>query len=304
MTLSRRTFLSHAALAVASFDRLPAVIDTHTHFYDIGRPQGVPWPPKSEPVLYRTHLPPEFQTLTAPHNVVGTVIVEASPWVEDNQWILDLAGENPFIVGFIGNLEAGKPEFAVNLRRFARNPIFRGLRLNGRALAGGLGQRPFEDDLRRMADARLTLDVVGNASMLPDVRRVAALAPGLRIVIDHLPFEEWDGRPEAMREGLAPFAQLSNVFIKVSNVVRRREGRVIEDPAFYRPGLDVLWQLFGANRLVFGSNWPVSNRIAPYAALYGIVASYFQSKGARAAENYLRANSKAAYSWIDRGKKR
>ena len=42
MTLSRRTFLSHAALAVASFDRLPAVIDTHTHFYDIGRPQGVP----------------------------------------------------------------------------------------------------------------------------------------------------------------------------------------------------------------------------------------------------------------------
>ncbi|MFN0088396.1 MAG: amidohydrolase family protein [Blastocatellia bacterium] len=303
MTFSRRTFLSRAAVAVGAFDPAPgapAAIDTHTHFYDIARTEGVPWPPKSEPVLYRTHLPPEFQVLSEPHNVAGTVIVEASPWVEDNQWILDLAADYPFVVGFIGNLEAGKPEFAANLRRFARNPLFRGLRLGARAIAGGMGQRPFEDDLRRMADARLTLDVVGGSAMLSDVRRVAALAPKLRMVIDHLPFEEWDGKPEVMRQGLAPIARLPNVYIKISNVVRRREGGVIEDPAFYRPGLDVLWELFGADRLVFGSNWPVSNRIAPYATLHGIVAGYFRAKGPLAAEKYFRNNSKAAYRWITR----
>jgi L-fuconolactonase len=295
MMLTRRHFLARAASAVLSFDRLPAAIDTHTHFYDVTRPQGVPWPQKSEPILYRTHLPPEFIQLTQSCNVTGTVIVEASPWIEDNQWILDLAKDQPFIVGFIGNLEAGKPEFAGNLKRFARNPIFRGIRLGARAVASGMPQPAFQNDLRRMEELRLTLDVLGGASMLPDVHRIAKLAPKLRIVIDHLPFEEWDADPAAMRTALAAIAKLPNVYAKVSNVVRRKNDQIIEDPAYYRPGLDALFGLFGPNRLVFGSNWPVSNRVASYATLHSIVADYFQHKGANITEKYFRTNSIAAY---------
>lgn len=66
-------------------------IDTHTHFYDPTRPQGIPWPSKGDSVLYRKVMPAEFQKLTAPFNVKATIIVEASAWVEDNQWLLDLA---------------------------------------------------------------------------------------------------------------------------------------------------------------------------------------------------------------------
>lgn len=300
MKLTRRDFLAVSAAAVLPAAPLPKAIDTHTHFYDVTRPQGVPWPQKSESILYRTHLPPEFIQLTAPQNVAGTVIVEASPWIEDNQWILDLAKDQPFIVGFIGNLEAGKPEFAGNLKRFARNRLFRGLRLGARAIASGLSQPAFQNDLRRMEDLRLTLDVLGGASMLPDVQRIANLAPKLRIVIDHLPFEEWDADPAAMRTALAAIAKMPNVYAKVSNVVRRKDDKIIEDPAHYRPRLDVLYDLFGPNRLVFGSNWPVSNRVAPYASLHAIVSDYFQRKGANIAEKYFRTNSIAAYG-LSRG---
>src|SRR5882757_7999637 len=80
------------------------VIDTHTHFYDPTRAQGVPWPPREDKLLYRTVLPRDYRALPVPRSVTGTVVVEASPWVEDNQWVLDLAAHDPFIVGLVGGL--------------------------------------------------------------------------------------------------------------------------------------------------------------------------------------------------------
>ena len=102
-----------AALAVA--DDRPLVIDTHTHFYDPTRKEGVPWPGKADKVLYRTVLPAEYKKLAAPHGVTGTVVVEASPRVEDNQWLLDLAEDEPLIVGIVGHLSPGQRDFAANL---------------------------------------------------------------------------------------------------------------------------------------------------------------------------------------------
>lgn len=306
VTGTRRAFLRGAAglaltgAAVGSGVKRRRVIDTHTHFYDLGRPQGVPWPPKTEPVLYRTHLPPEFRQLTAGLGVIGTVVVEASPWVEDNQWVLDLAKDDQFIVGFVGNLEVGQPEFAGNLRRFGRNRLFRGLRVGERSLLAGSGSVRFMDDLRRIGSAGLSLDVVGSARMLGEVERIAREIPSLRVIIDHLPFEGWDGDVEAMRRGLGPLAGRPNVYLKVSNVMRRRDGKVVTDPAVYRAGLDLLWELFGEWRLIYGSNWPVSNRVAPYEELFGIVADYFGSKGDRAAESYFYGNSRRFYRWVKR----
>ena len=311
--MSRRRFLQYTgvSLAAASAFARPEssiaasatvpVIDTHTHFYDPTRPQGVPWPPRTDP-LYKPHLPEHFRTLTEKHGVVGTVVVEASNWIQDNQWILDLAKENPVIVGFIGNLELGKPEFAGHLKRFSANPIFRGLRLNGSIVAKNLGRKAFEDDLRRLADWRLTLDLVGSARMLPDVERVAKLVPGLRIVIDHLPFRNWDGDPRTARRALTRIAGLPNVYAKISDVARRVDGRIVEEPEFYHPGLDMLWELFGPDRAMFGSNWPVSNRVAPYASVVKVVADYFSTKERSEAENFFWNNSQAAYQWKTRAK--
>jgi L-fuconolactonase len=311
-SLARRAFLrqaiSLATLPVSSHlpaDRAPIpAIDTHTHFYDPTRKEGVPWPRPSETVLYKPHYPREFQTLTNLHRVVGTVVVEASPWLEDNQWILDLAKDNPAIVGFIGNLKLGQPEFAGHLKRFSANPLFRGLRLGEKAIAEGLGQAAFERDLQQLGEHKFTLDVLGGATMLPHLPRIARLAPGLRIVIDHLPFAVWDNDPAAMRTALAEVARLPQVYAKVSNVVRRIDSRVITDLAVYRPRLDALWELFGADRLVFGSNWPVSNLIAPYDSLHKIVTEYFAEKGQVAAEKFFWRNSRAAYGWIARGETR
>lgn len=276
-------------------------IGTHTHFYDPTRPQGVPWPPKTETRLYKPHLPPQFRSLTSPHNVVGTVVVEASPWVEDNQWVLDLATKDQIIVGFIGNLKPGQREFPVQLRRFSLNPLFRGLRVSEQVLAEGIERREFQNDVRKLGDQELTLDLLGGAAMLPNAARVAKLAPKLNVVIDHLPFEVWDKDAAEARRALSELAALPNVYAKVSAVVRRVNGQVVDDAAFYRPGLDLLTEMFGSDRVIYGSNWPVSERVAPYATVYKVVADYFNAKGAAAAKKFFWKNSLAAYRWQPRG---
>ena len=97
-------------------------------------------------------------------------------------------------------------------------------------------------------------------------------------------------------------AKLPNVYAKVSHVLRRVNDRAIENPKIYRPRLDLLWELFGPDRVVFGSNWPVGNRLAPYASVHQVVADYVGAKGRAAAEKYFWKNSLAAYSWRPRGK--
>jgi len=315
--MNRRAFLdktisSMAGVAAAqSFsmsgawadDHAPSIpiIDTHTHFFDPTRPQGVPWPPRNDSLLYKPVLPEHFQKLTQGLGVTGTVVVEASPWLEDNQWLLDLAAENPIIVGIVGNLEPGTADFKKHLDRFAASRLFRGIRLNTRKLAEGLARPEFVADLRRLAEADLQLDVVGGQVMLSEVSRLAGKAPDLRIVMDHLPFavteQEKALRPQV---SLGQVAQSRNVFVKVSAVLRRVGDGVPSDLAYYRDSLDELWEAFGPDRLIYGSNWPVSDRIAPYAAVHQVVRAYFQTKGPDALEKYFWKNSLAAYRWVQR----
>jgi len=282
----------------------PGVIDCHTHFYDPTRPQGVPWPGRQETQLYRRVLPADYQALAVPHGVTGTVVVEASAWIEDNQWLLDLAKHERFIKGIVGHLNPGDAEFARQIKRFARNRLFRGIRVSGGAVSRLLESEKLRD-LQRLAEHDLSLDVNGGVESLPDIAALARAVPRLRIIIDHVANVRIDGRipPEPWREGMSVAGNQPNVFCKVSGLVEgsgRRNGQAPREPAFYRPILDHVWNCFGEDRVVYGSNWPVSELFADFATVHGIVKGYFTEKGERAAEKYFAQNARAAYKWVSR----
>src|SRR5579872_3116491 len=86
------------------------IIDAHIHLFDPRRPQGIPWPPKDD-AIYQPALPDRYRRVTQGFNVVGAIEVECSNWLADNQWVLDVASRDTIIVGTVGDLEAGKPEF-------------------------------------------------------------------------------------------------------------------------------------------------------------------------------------------------
>jgi predicted TIM-barrel fold metal-dependent hydrolase len=146
-TLAGAKAFTQSARADESGKYQGPIIDTHTHFYDPTRPHGVPWPPQNDKVLYRRVLPADYKALPKPQPVTGTVVVEASPWVEDNQWILDLAAKETFIVGFVGNLAVGAEDFRPNLARFSTNQLFRGIRIGADRLRLGLPRARFIDDV-------------------------------------------------------------------------------------------------------------------------------------------------------------
>jgi predicted TIM-barrel fold metal-dependent hydrolase len=276
------------------------IIDTHTHFYDPTRPEGVPWPPKDNPTLYRPILPPYYLALPKPTPVAGTVVVEASGWVEDNQWILDLAAREPFIQGFVGNLPVGTAEFAGLLKRFATNPVFRGVRVQGARLNTGLGEPSFVSGLEALAERGLSLDVVGSPALLPEVVRLAREIPQLRIIIDHLAGVRIDGGqpPADWLRGMEAVARCANVWCKVSGLVEgsgKTGGQAPRELSYYRPVLDAIWGCFGEGRLIYGSNWPVCELFADLASVQRLASEFFETKGPAAAAKVFAGNAQRFY---------
>ena len=278
------------------------IIDTHTHFYDPARPQGVPWPSPDDAFLYRRVLPENYTVLAMPEGVTGTVVVEASEWVEDNQWVLNLAENEPFIVGFVGNLQPGLEDFGSNLERFAANPLFRGIRPRG-ANIETFQQGKSLGDIEKLAEKDLELDLLIGTGELPDVAFLAQRIPELRLVINHIAGVRINGQEPDSEwvKGMQMAAEQANVYCKVSGLVEVTQDKPApDDVGYYTPTLDVLWDAFGEDRLVYGSNWPVSARFADYATMQRMVMEYFKTKGQEATEKYFWQNSKTAYKWIVR----
>jgi L-fuconolactonase len=297
--MNRRQFLGVAAGFAIANGQEHRIIDTHTHFYDPARPQGVPWPPKTETMLYRSVLPLEYEGFARPLGVTGTIVVEASPWLEDNQWVLDVAQRDPFVVGLVGHLEPGKSEFKAHLERFRRNPLFLGIRVGDEAVSNALTSVAYASDFQLLAETGLEVDALGSLST--ELVRFADRFWRLRMVIEHLPGEPPADpvKREAARRTLGELGQRGHVFGKVSGVLRRVNGHVPLDVEFYRPALDELWESFGPDRLIYGSNWPVCELVAPYAEVQKVVMEYFDGKGRDAAERFFWKNSRRAYRWTD-----
>lgn len=307
--MNRRHFLnvtgSAGLLALAGCATSPrhpsalTIIDCHTHFFDPTRPEGVPWP-GSESELYKPTFVRDYLAQPVPHPVAGTVVVEASPWVEDNQWILDLAEKEPIIMGLCGNLNPLDASFPKNLERFATNARYRGIRVSGDVIQKNVTDFDFMKGLSSLVEYNLQLDVNGPPDSLPSVDRLARALPSLRIVIDHLANVSINVRtvdPDWTRD-MERVARNPHVFAKVSGLVEA--GARAHKPAavttdYYAGYLEVLWRAFGPDRLVYGSNWPVCGLFAPLYDVQRIVTEYFSGHGRTALQKVFANNAASAY---------
>jgi len=313
MSMQRRKFLqlsaatamgpaAEAQLLTGQSTTFP-VIDCHTHFYDPQRPQGVPWPGRDSG-LYRTVLPADLRRQPQHLPVTGTIVVEASSWLEDNDWLLDLGQRDPLIVGVVGNLNPESVNFGSQVRRLSANPLFRGIRISAQQ-ASVLLERGRSGVLGILAEQDLALDVNGGPETPELLSRLAQALPQLRIVLNHLgnPAITREPPPASWVSGIRAAATCSNVFCKVSALVEgaaRDGGGAPEELDFYRPYLDVVWGAFGDRRVIYGSNWPVSERAADYRVLQRLVAEYAAEHGEDAVQRFFAGNSKTAWKWPDR----
>jgi len=311
--VKRRRFLSttfagalaHASHVFATAAQTP-VIDSHIHLFDVSRPQGVPWPPKDS-TIYKSALPGRFRKVAAPYGVVGAIEIECSPWLDDNRWVLDIAAKDSIIVGTVGDLEPGTPDFGKQLERLHRNPLFRGIRygnLWNRDLSREIGKVEFINDLKLVAATGLVLDTANpDPKLIHAVVRLSDRIPNLRVVVDHLPEltppEDSIAR-KACDADLHLLGERPQVFAKVSGIVRKVDGRVPLDLDFYRDRLDRIWGTFGPDRLLYGSDWPNCDQWAEYPDVFRLAQKFISEKDPASAEKFFWKNSLRAYAWVKR----
>lgn len=275
------------------------IIDAHTHFYDPHRPQGVPWPNKEDGPIYRTVLPEHHRAVAEPTGVSGTVVTAASVWLEDNQWLLDLAANDSWIVGVVGHVDSG-PSFGTHIKRFAADPLYRGIRAGPEFVAddGSAMERA-----KTMADHDLQVDISVSPQQAESLWLVARQVPDLRWVLNHCGQPKIDGQapdPDWV-EYVRTAAAWPQIFCKVSGLVEYSQVQPAPaDLEFYLPTLEVLWDAFGEDRLIYGSNWPVCEISSSHATVQAIVGAYFKSKGTLAAQQYFWQNAAAAYKYVQR----
>ncbi len=321
--VSRRTVLSGAAVAAfgpttnikAEAEQPAPIIDCHIHLFDQTRPQGAPY--SGGGVNTQPALPPRYRGLAAPLGIVGAIEIDASPWVEDNLWVLETEEKATFMVGTAGNLQPDKPEFKEYLERYHKNKLFLGIRygnLWGYNLVAQVDNPVFIEGLKLMEQADLTLDT-GN----PRPNLIAALVnikdkiPDLRIVVDHTAklaphASASNGRgqisPEnraTMEANLRELVKRPQVYFKLSEVMEvGRDGSPVTDPAVYKPELDYLMDIFGEDRVVFGSDWPNGNAVDHLDVIVKIARDYFSTKTRLAQEKFFWRNSIPAFKWIKR----
>lgn len=287
----------HAAPQLAS-----RVIDVHTHFYDPTRPQGVPWPSKGSP-LYRPVYPKDWLAQAGQFGIRETVVVEASPLIEDNDWILNLAAREKSVVGFVGNVSPTSADFAAQIKRLAGNPLFRGIRVNGRLVTENIDSSDFIAAMKLMADSNLVLDVNG-LSNFDAVASLAEKVSALRINLNHCGnCGDAQKITATWKDGITTCARRPNITCKVSALMEMTQtppGKAPTDTAYYQPVLDHLWDRFGPDRLLFASNWPVSDKGAGYDVIVKVAGEFASSKGSEFVEKFFWKNSLAFYQWIER----
>ena len=218
---------------------------------------------------------------------MGAIEVEASPWIEDNLWVLEVEEKDPMMVGAIGNLQPEKPEFKEYLDRYHKNKLFRGIRygnLWGYNLVTQVSNPVFLEGLKLMQQADLVLDTANpRPDLLEAILSVTDKVSGLRIVIDHLPaiIARLDGNGRApVEKTLRELAKRRQVFVKLSEVLRLIDGKASTDPALYKPTLDFLFDIFGEDHVIFGSDSPNQFAADNLPAIVKIVQDYSQPRAA------------------------
>jgi L-fuconolactonase len=276
-------------------------VDAHHHLWDPGR-RAYPWMDESVAAIRRPFGVADLDAAAGPEGFEATIAVQAVSSVEETEELLDAAAAPGRVAGVVGWVDLADPEVAATLAALRARP-------GGRSLVGVRHQVHDEPDpdwllrdqvlegLAAVADAGLVYDLLVRERELPAARVVAERLPELTLVVDHLAKPRIrEGAMEPWTGGLAALARHPNVACKVSGLVTEADWTAWT-PAQLVPYVAHAAEVFGPERLLFGSDWPVCLLAAGYAEVVAAATEALGRAGLGPAEReaVLGANARRLY---------
>lgn len=273
-----------------------AVLDAHLHLWDLQRSRYAWLTPELGP-LHATFTAEQAHAELAGCGITAAVLVQAEDSERDTELMLEAAAAHDWIVGVVGWVQLDDPARArTQLDRWQAAPAFCGVRhlVHDDPREDLLDRPAVRETLRELADRGLPFDVPDAwPRHLAATARVARDVPELTVVVDHLgkpPFgtEAW----AAWRGELAAVARQPATVAKVSGL--QQPGAVITAAAV-RPAWEVALELFGPDRLMWGSDWPMTLRSGGYARAWEALASLVAELAPGEQDAVLRRTAQGVY---------
>ena len=271
-------------------------IDAHHHFWQYF-PQVQGWIDERMGVLKRDFLPEELWGELKKNGFEGSVLVQTDHKLEETEWFLRLAEQNPFIKGVVGWVDLRSKEVEKQLKDFASNPKFKGVRHivqsepDDRFLVG----KEFLEGIRVLGDFHLPYDILIYPKQLPAAVELVRKFPKQPFVLDHLAKPEIkDRKISPWKEQIQELAQNPNVYCKLSGMVTEADWKGWK-PGDFKPYLEVVFEAFGPSRLMIGSDWPVCLLGGDYTSVMKIVKDYIAGMSKGEQEAILGGNASRFY---------
>lgn len=252
-------------------------IDAHQHFwiYDSVRDA---WINNEMAVIRRNFFPEHLIPLLANNNIDGCVAVQAAQSESETEFLLQLAEANDFIKGVVGWVDLRNDNLYDRLDFYSQYEKMSGFRHIVQAESEDFLTRPdFIKGVSQLGAFDYTYDILIYPTQLEAALFFVKQLPDIKFVIDHIakPYIK-AGQIDEWAKGMKALAQFPNVHCKVSGMVTEADWKNWK-PENFTPYLDVVFEAFGCDRLMYGSDWPVCLVAADYAAQKSIVDNYLLS---------------------------
>jgi L-fuconolactonase len=271
-------------------------IDAHQHFWKYSSREYA-WIDDTMGALKRDFLPGDLKPLLNANGFDGCIAVQACQHLEETQWLLELAEQNAFIKGIVGWVDLCSPELQTQFDRLAGHKKLVGVRHIVQAEPDDrfMLSADFRRGISQLGERGLTYDLLLYPRHLPVAVKLISQFPDQPFVLDHI------AKPDIAAGVLAPWqrdlrelAKFGNVWCKVSGMVTEAKWHTWKVADFW-PYLDVVFEAFGVDRLMIGSDWPVCSISADYAATMEIVKQYLEQFPADAQQKILGENCARFY---------
>ncbi|NUU00637.1 amidohydrolase family protein [Herbaspirillum robiniae] len=266
----------------------PPRIDAHQHFWHY-RSEDYPWIGADMDLLAQDRLPYQFQPLLEANGLHASITVQARPGREETAFLLGLARQNRRIAGVIGWEDISSPALAERVEQWGRDKLlgFRHQIQDESDPSAFLAQPQFNAGIRWLQERRYVYDVLVHERQLSAVRAFCARHDKHWLVLNHLgkpalkEFRKNKGAFERWREEARELAAMPHVACKLSGLLTEADwirGLSLRDYDYILQCLNTALELFGPQRLIFGSDWPVCLLAASYSRVVAVTREWANTR--------------------------